>query len=128
MHARQTRRVAPEVQRAPDPEVVPVSIATVILSPRFQALAGPLATGLLLGGYAAFRGAFALGMPRPELLALVALGVGVAVASVAVTLGIILVVAKQTPYPRRAVLSIVLGGAALLLAGPIFLLVAGSPV
>ncbi len=118
---------APMADDAPQPEQT-VSIASVVLSPKFQVFSGPGAVGLLVGGYGAFRAAYALGVPRSELLALFSLGVGVALASVAVTLGVILVVAKQTPYPRRAVLSIVLGAVAFVLAGPIFLLVAQSPV
>jgi hypothetical protein len=108
-------------------EEVPVSIATVVLSPGFQVAAGPGSGGLLLVGYLLFRLAHLLGLPRPELPALLGIGVGVALASVAVTLGVVLVVSKQTPFPRGAVVSIVLGLVAFVCAGPTFLLVRAGP-
>lgn len=82
---------------------------------------------MLGAGYGLFRLAYALGLPRPELFALVAIGLAVAMASVAVTLGIVLSVSKQTPYRRGALVSIVCGVVAFVLAGPTFLLVLGSP-
>ena len=100
----------------------PISLVGLILSPRFQVLSGPLATGLLLFGYGAFRVGYYFGLPRAELLALFSLGFGVALASVAVTLGILLLVAKHTPYRRAALASIAFGALAFLLAAPLFLL------
>ena len=107
----------------PTEEVVGVNIATIVLSPKFQAFAGPLSNGLILFGVAGTYIAMWLGIPRAVLIAAFGLGTGVAVASVAVTLGIILLVAKQTPNPRAALLSVALGIVSFVGAGPVFLLI-----
>ena len=108
-------------------EPVPVSVASVVLSPGFQRAAGPAAALLLAGGYGGFRLAWAVGLPRPELIALLAIGIAVCLASVAVTLGVVLLVSRTTPYRRGAFVSILLGIVGFIAAGPIFLLVAGAP-
>lgn len=107
----------------PEPIVLGASIATVILSPRFQAISGPGSLLVMGLGYLGFLAARAADLPRPELVALVAIGVAVAMASVAVTLGVILVVSKQTPSLKAAVASIVFGLAGFIAAGPVFMLI-----
>jgi len=106
------------------PEPQPISIASALLSPRAQMLAGPIATGVMIAGYLCFRLAAVLGLPRPELFALIGLGIGVSAASLAITLGVVLLVAKQAPRRTLALVSMVLGIVAFLLAGPLFLLIA----
>ena len=107
-------------------EVIAVNLPAIILSPKFQALAGPLGIGLMLIGVICTYLAMWIGIPRAVLFAAVGLGTSVAVASVAVTLGIVLLVSKQTPFRKRALVSVALGIATFLLAGPVFLLIWAS--
>ena len=116
----------PEIETEREEEVIALNLPAIILSPKFQALAGPLGIGLMQVGVVCTYLAMWLGIPRAVLFAAVGLGTGVAVASVAVTLGIVLLVAKQTPYRKRALISVGLGIASFLLAGPIFLLIWAS--
>ena len=110
----------------PEEEVIAVNLPAIILSPKFQALAGPLGIGLMLIGVVCTYLAMWIGIPRAVLFAAVGLGTSVAVASVAVTLGIVLLVSKQTPFRKRALVSVALGIATFLLAGPVFLLIWAS--
>jgi hypothetical protein len=107
-------------------EIINIDLPSLILSPKFQALAGPLGISFMLIGVVCTYSAMWFGFPRPVLFAAFGLGIGVAIASVAVTLGVILLVAKQTPYRRRALLSIALGIATFVLAGPVFVLIWAS--
>ncbi len=107
-------------EELPEP---PISLVGIVLSPRFQILAGPLASGSCVFGFLLFQLAALAGVPRPELIALLGLGFGVSIASIAVVLGVVLLVAKQTPHRGWAGASIALGALAFVLAGPLFLLV-----
>jgi hypothetical protein len=94
----------------------------LVLSPRSQALSGPGALVSLVLGHGAARAGMALGLPRAELFGLIGIAFAVALASVAITLGLILTVSRQTPFPRAAVASIACGALTFLLAVPLFFL------
>lgn len=106
----------------------PISLIGLVLSPRFQRAAGPLAVLVLLAGYASLPLGRWLGVPRAEVLALAAVGCAVSLASVAVVLGVVLLVAREAPHRGRAALSIGLGALAFLIAGPLFLGLLGGQV
>ena len=112
-----------EEQPEQEEEIIAINLPVLILSPKFQALAGPLSLGLMVLGVGCTYVASWLGIPRAALFAAAGLGTGVAVASVAVTLGIVLLVSKQTPTRKKALISVVCGIGAFLLAGPIFVLI-----
>ena len=112
-----------EEEPVQEEEIIAINLPVLILSPKFQALAGPLSLALMLLGVACTYLASWLGIPRAALFAAAGLGTGVAVASVAVTLGIVLLVSKQTPTRKKALISIVCGIGTFLLAGPIFVLI-----
>ena len=104
-------------------EIIAINLPVLILSPKFQALAGPLSLSFMVLGVACTYLASWLGIPRAALFAAAGLGTGVAVASVAVTLGVVLLVSKQTPMRKKALLSILCGIGTFLLAGPVFVLI-----
>jgi len=117
-----------ETRTNPEAEerIVAINLPEIVLSPKFQALAGPLGLGLMLIGVSCSYLGMWIGIPRSVLFAAFGLGLGVSMASVAVTLGIILLVAKQTPFRGKALLSVGLGIATFILAGPVFILIWAS--
>jgi hypothetical protein len=112
-----------EPSELPEP---PRSLIGLVLSPRSQAIAGPGSLALILFGALGTLAGESLGMPRPELIGLLGLAFGVAFAGVAITLGILLLVSRSTPFRRAAALSIGCGCLVFVAAGPVFLWMLGA--
>lgn len=97
------------------------SIVDLVLSQRFQTASGALALFLVLAGFGFARWALTGGSPDASLAGLFALGIGVALASISVTLGVMLLVSGQAENRRAAALSMGLAVIAFLLAAPTLL-------